>query len=310
MSVIAPATPRGLLSAHPALAGIGFLVLATACFAILDTTVKAVSVALPFVMVLWFRYAFQAVATTLTIMPGRGRALLRTAHPKLQVLRAALLIFSSGLAFFGLRAMPVGEFTAIIMVAPLLITLLASLLLHERVSALRWALVIGGFAGTLMIIRPAGDHFDWTLLLPLALVISNTWFQLLTSRLVKTEDPMTMQFYTGWIGVLVFSMALPFFWVPIASPALWAALLLIGFLATFGHLAMLFAFARAPVSTLTPFLYTQIAFAMLAGWLVFSHVPDRWSLLGIALIAVCGAGGAWLAVRNKRAPALHLESTH
>jgi drug/metabolite transporter (DMT)-like permease len=52
---------------------------------------------------------------------------------------------------------------------------------------------------------------------------------------------------------------------------------------------------------LTPYLYAQIAFAMLAGWLVFSHVPDRWSLVGIAMIAVCGAGGAWLTVRESRA---------
>ena len=308
MSVLAPASGSGL-GAHPALTGIGFVVIATACFAILDTTTKAISASVPFVMALWFRFAFQAVATTLTMIPKGGRALLRTEHPRFQLLRAALLMTSSSLAFFGLSAMPVGEFTAVVMVTPLVITLLASLMLHERVSALRWALVVGGFVGTLMIIRPAGDEFDWTLLLPVGLIISNTWFQLLTSRLVKTENPMTMQFYTGWIGVLVFSVALPFFWVPLASPALWAALGLIGFLGTFGHLAMIFAYARAPVSTLTPFLYTQIAFAMLAGWLVFSQVPDHWSLLGIALIAVCGTLGAWLAVRNRRAPALYLEST-
>jgi len=309
MSVAAPVPARGP-GAHPALGGIGLLVLATACFALLDTTTKAISLSVPFVMVLWFRYAFQAVATTLTIAPRRGRALLlRTVHPKLQLLRAALLITSSGLAFFGLRYMPVGEFTAIVMVTPLVITLLASLMLHEQVSKLRWALVVGGFVGTLMIIRPAGDDFDWSLLLPLGMIVSNTWFQLLTSKLVKTDDPMTTQFYTGWIGVAVFSLALPFFWVPLGSALLWAPVVLIGFLATFGHLAMVFAYARAPVSTLTPFLYTQIAFAMLTGWLAFSHVPDRWSMLGIGLIAVCGTAGAWLAVRSRRGPALPLEST-
>jgi drug/metabolite transporter (DMT)-like permease len=63
---------------------------------------------------------------------------------------------------------------------------------------------------------------------------------------------------------------------------------------------MILSYARAPVSTLTPFLYTQIGFAMLGGWLVFSHIPDRMSLLGMGMIAVCGAAGAWLAVRESR----------
>ena len=63
---------------------------------------------------------------------------------------------------------------------------------------------------------------------------------------------------------------------------------------------MILAYARAPVSILTPFLYAQIGFAMLGGWLVFSHVPDQWSLLGIGMIAVCGAAGGWLAVRGSR----------
>ena len=73
-----------------------------------------------------------------------------------------------------------------------------------------------------------------------------------------------------------------------------------GLAATVGHLLMIFSYARAPVSTLTPFLYGQIGFAMLGGWIAFSHVPDQWSLLGIAMIAVCGAAGAWLAVRESR----------
>ena len=284
-----------------ALVGIALLIAAVACFAVLDTTVKAISLAVPFVMVMWARYAFQAVATTLMVLPRRGRALLRTAHPRFQVLRGLLLVFSSALAFFALKAMPVGEFTAIVMITPLVITLLASLQFGERVSALRWLLVVGGFAGTIIIIRPAGDDFDGSLLLPLALVASNTWFQLLTSRMAKTEDPMTMQFYTGWIGALGFSVALPFFWVQLAPAGLWASLALVGLAATVGHLLMIFAYARAPVSTLTPFLYAQIGFAMLGGWIAFSHVPDQWSLVGITMIAVCGATGAGLAMRESRA---------
>ena len=291
-----------------ALNGIALLILAVACFAILDTTTKAVSVSVPVVMAMWFRYAFQAVTTTAVMLPVRGRALLRTAHPKFQCLRGVLLLTSSALAFFSLKYMPVGEFTAVVMITPLVITLLASIQLGERVSRLRWALVAGGFSGTLVIIRPGDEGFDWALLLPVGLVVSNAWFQILTSRMVKTEDPVTMQFYTGWVGTLIASAALPFFWTPLDSATLWASLVFMGVMGTVGHFVMILAYAKAPVSTLTPFLYAQIAFAMIGGWLVFSHVPDQWSVLGMALIAFCGAAGAWLTVRESRISIEHPET--
>lgn len=284
---------------HP-LAGIAFLVAGVACLAVLDTTTKLVSLSVPALMALWFRYAFQAVATTLVVVPLQGRAVLRTSHLRFQCLRGVLLLSSSLLAFFSLKYMPVGEFTAIVMITPLVITLLAALTLGERVSWLRWTLVAGGFAGTLVIIRPGDESFDWTLLLPLGLVISNSWFQILTSRLARTEDPLTMHFYTGWIGTLLASLALPFVWTALDSWTLWAGLAIMGLMGTAGHFLMILAYGRAPASTLTPFLYAQIGFAMLGGWLAFSHVPDKWSLLGIATIAVCGAAGAWLAVRESR----------
>jgi drug/metabolite transporter (DMT)-like permease len=290
----------GVSSRARALTGIALLVAALACFAVLDTTTKFVSLSVPLLMALWFRYAFQAIATTVAVLPRRGWSLLRTAHPKFQCLRGVLLLTTSTLAFFSLRYMPVGEFTAIIMITPLVITLLAALTLGERVSALRWALVAGGFAGTLIIIRPGGERFDWTMLLPLGLVVTNAWFQILTSRLARTEDPFTMHFYTGWVGMLLASIALPFVWTALDSWTPWVSLVLMGLMATVGHFMMILAYARAPVATLTPFLYAQIGFAMLGGWLAFSHVPDDWALLGMALIALCGAAGAWLTVRESR----------
>ena len=287
-------------AASNALSGIALLIVAVACFAVLDTTTKVVSLSVPVVMAMWFRYAFQAVATTAIMLPLRGRAMLRTAHPRFQCLRGLLLLTSSALAFFSLKYMPVGEFTAVAMITPLVITLLASLTLGERVSKLRWALVAGGFLGTLVIIRPGDEGIEWALLLPLGLVASNAWFQILTSRMVKTEDPVTMQFYTGWVGTLIASAALPFFWTELNSTALWAGLVFMGVMGTVGHFVMILAYAKAPASTLTPFLYAQIGFAMIGGWLVFSHVPDQWSVLGMALIAICGAAGAWLTVRESR----------
>lgn len=274
--------------------------MAMACFATLDTTTKHISVSVPVFMALWFRYVFQAMVTTVMVVPARGRAVLRTLHPKFQVLRGLLLVLSSLLAFFSLRYMPVAEFTAIMMITPLIITLLASTSLGEKVSPLRWALVIGGFIGTMIILRPWHDAFEWATLLPLGLVICNSWFQVLTSKLAKTEDPVTMHLYTGWVGALLTSLALPFIWTSLATWSLWGWLTLMGCAATVGHFMLILAYQRASAATLTPFLYAQIGFAMLAGWLVFSHVPDLLSTLGILTITVCGGAGAWLAVRESK----------
>ncbi|AMO23958.1 DMT family transporter [Ramlibacter solisilvae] len=285
--------------AHP-LAGIALVLGACACFATLDTTTKFVSASVPLLMALWFRYAFQAAATAAVVLPARGLRALRTRHLPFQCLRGVLLLGSSLFAFASLKYMPVGEFTAIVMIAPLVVTLLAATVLKERVSPMRWLLVAGGFAGTLVIIRPGGDAFTWASLLPLGLVVTNAWFQVLTSRLARTEDPVTMHLYTGAVGTLIASLALPFVWTPLASASLWALLCLMGAAATIGHFLLILAYQRAPAATLTPYLYSQIAFAMLGGLLVFDHVPDGWALAGMAAIAVCGAAGAWLTVVESR----------
>ena len=280
------------------LVGIVLALTAMVCFATLDSITKYVSTGVPVFMAIWFRYTVQAVLTTAVVLPMRGRQVLRTAHPKFQVLRGVLLLGTSMLAFLSLRFMPVGEFTAIMMIAPLIITLLAATLLKEKVSVLRWALVVGGFIGTLIIIRPGQESFEWHTLLPISLAFCVAWFQTLTSKLAKTEDPATMHLYTGWVASLVCALALPFVWQDLPSSQIWWLIALVGVLGAIGHFLLILSYQRAPASTVTPYLYTQIGFAMLGGWLIFSHVPDLWALLGIAMIALCGALGAWLAVRE------------
>ena len=283
------------------LAGIGFAVLATACFATLDTTTKSISVGTSLLVALWFRYSFQAVVTTALVWPGRGMRLFHTQHPRFQLARGLLLFGSSLLAFFSLKYMPVGEFTAIALMAPLVITLLAAWMLQEQVSALRWALVVGGFVGTLVIIRPDTEHFDWALLLPLVLVVTNSGFQVLTGKLAREqEDPITTHVLTGWTGTLISSALLPWVWETPPDWVAWLQLTLMGLMATLGHFFLILAYGRAPAATLTPYMYTQIGFAMLGGWIVFGHMPDRWTLLGMGLVALCGALGAWLTLRESR----------
>jgi drug/metabolite transporter (DMT)-like permease len=284
--------------ARRALAGIGFVAAAVACFAALDTSTKFVSMSVPVAMVMWTRFLFQAVVTTATLLPHRGLALVRTARPGLQVLRGVTLLSCSVFAYFSLRALPVGEFTALVMLTPLVMTLVAATSLGERVSLVHWLCVTGGFAGTLLVIQPGADFFHWAMLLPLALVAANTAYQVLTARLVQVDDAGTLQFYTGWVGALLATAALPPAWQPLPWTT-WALLALMGLLGSAGHYLLILAFQRAPVSVLTPFLYLQIVFAMAFGWLAFGHTPNRWATLGIVVIAVCGAGGTR---RPRRAP--------
>lgn len=282
------------------LLGVFFLILAVACFALLDTTVKVLSATVSVLLVVWFRYLFQAIVMAAVLLPTRGWRSLRTAKPVQHVLRGILLLLTSTLGFISLIYMPVGEFTAIIMLTPLVVTLLAALFLKESVDLRRWLLVLGGFAGALLVIQPTGEAIGWAVGIPLAMVLVYALFQILTSRMARTEDAMTLHFYTGWTGALGISLALPWIWQTVEDWQTLGLLGLAGLFGTVGHFILIQAFKRAPAATLAPYLYTQIGFALLAGWLVFDHVPGAMELWGIALITACGATLAWLAARAAR----------
>lgn len=274
--------------------------MASACFAILDTITKRVTMVVPVVMAIWARYFFQALLTTAVVLPLKGLAVFQTQNPRQQLTRGVLLTLVTGLAFLSLKLLPVAEFTAIVMTVPLLVTLLAARTLGEYVSPQRVWLVCGGFVGTLIIVRPGTAVFGWTLLIPLALVLVNAAFQLLTSKMARTEDAFTTQFYTTWVGTVLTSVPLFWFWVPVTETRVLLELVLMGVAGVTGHFLLIMAFERSPAGTLMPYMYAQIGFAMLGGWLVFDHVPDHFSLLGIGLIALCGTAGGVLTVYELR----------
>jgi drug/metabolite transporter (DMT)-like permease len=285
---------------HHALFGICLLLLAVMCFAALDTTSKHVTMTVPLLVAIWARYFFQAVLTTAVVLPLKGLGILKTNNPRQQIMRGVLLVTLTLLVFSSLKFMPVGEFTAIVMTVPLLVTLLATRMLGEHVSAQRVALVCGGFLGTLIIVRPGTQMFGWPLLIPLALVIVNTAFQLMTSKMARTEDAMTTQFYTTWIGTALASIPMIWFWSPITDTQALLELVFMGLAGGVGHFLLILAFERSPAGVLMPYMYAQIGFAMLGDWWVFQHVPDHVSLLGIGLIALCGVSGGLLTLYEIR----------
>ncbi|MGN5479093.1 hypothetical protein ACTMU2_25635 [Cupriavidus basilensis] len=139
---------------------------------------------------------------------------------------------------------------------------------------------------------------------PLGVVLSNAGYQLLTGPLTRADGVGTTHFYTGGcVATLLLTAALPFAWVcRHRRPLRWPHACRHGA----GRLCraamhLVFAYARAPVGVLARVSYLQIAFAMLGGWMVFSHVPDAWSLMGVAMIAASGVGGT--AARSRTRPA-------
>ena len=292
---------QGLSVRASAVRSLLMLTAATACFALLDTTTKWVTTEVPLCLALWALYAIQSAIYTGVVLATSRRQRLRTAHRGAQWLRGVLLAAVQILAFLSLKYLPVGEFTAIAMTTPLLVTLLAGRLLGDHVSLMRFGLVLGGFAGTLIIARPGSSSIGWALLLPMGLVMVNTAYQLLTSWMSRTQDTVSTLFYTSVVGLLLSSLMLPYAWSPVTSAHAVFGLLLMGLAATVGNLLFVKAFERTSAASLMPYTYLQIGFGILGGWLVFSHVPDGFALLGMALIAVCGvAGGVLSMVEGRR----------
>lgn len=272
-------------------------------FAVLDTSVRWLGATMPVLLILFWRYATQAGVMAVWLVFDRRRA-FRPGHPRFQILRGSLLLATSALSFFGLQHMPVAEFTAINMLTPVLVTLLAAWLLKESVSPLRWVLMALAFAGAVVVIRPGSGLFGWAVLFPLACAVTYASFQVLTTRLAGMDDPLVTHFWTGAVGAVIVLPVLLASQVDVAgvlaaaTPLQRTALIVAGLTGTFGHLLLILALGLAPASTLMPFVYVQIGSATIVGWLVLGVLPDRWGWIGMGIVAVSGAATAWLNLRG------------
>jgi len=266
---------------------VAMVLCAMACFAGLDTLSKLATGSVPVIVVIWARFLVQMAAAGARVWPMRRTGILRSRRPWLQLLRGLSTTLSSLLGLLSLKYLQVADFTAILMLIPMLITAISSTHLKERVPVAGWWLLAGGFVGALVVIRPGAQGFQWGMLLSLGCVAFNTAFQLLTSVIARDDDPQAINFYTGVVATAVFTLGLPFLG---AAPSWSMAALLVaaGLCNTVGQYLMILAYARARPSQLTSCLYFQIPFAALAGWMVFGKTPDAWAFVGIVVITACG----------------------
>lgn len=286
--------------AHP-LRGIALLLAALLLFSLLDATSKHLSQTFSVPFLVWARYTLHCLLMVVVLAPSMRLRLVATGRPGIQVVRALMLLGVTGCAMAAFRLMPLAETTAMIFLAPLIVSLLAGPWLGERVGWQRWLAVLAGFAGVLLIARPGGAVTATGLAFALAGALCYSVYQLQTRQLSSTENTWTMLFYTALVGTVVMSFAAPLYWdgtVPTPMEALLIASL--GLYGGTGHYLLTRAFTHAPASMLSPFIYAQLIWAVLLGWLVFDHLPDAFSLVGMAIIS---ASGLMLFLIERRKPA-------
>ncbi|MFI8479241.1 DMT family transporter [Pseudomonas sp. NPDC078700] len=276
---------------HP-IKGILLILLATFLFASHDALSKYLSGFYPVVMVVWARYVVHTLLMAGIFLPQSGLRVLRTKRPGLQALRASCLLGTSLFFTSSLLYIPLAEATAVNFLAPLLVTALSVPLLGESVSRRQWAAVLVGFVGVMVIVHPGGEMFTPAIILPFCSAMCFSCYQILTRKLSEFDSPATSNFFAGLFNSLLVSALVPFFWsVPSFTHGL--LMLALGTCGMSAHLFLTQAFRSAPPALLAPFGYCQIVFAGLLGFLVFSHVPDLSTLVGIVIICMSGLAAAW-----------------
>ncbi|MEZ0168073.1 DMT family transporter [Microvirga sp. TS319] len=259
--------------------------LAMAFFSTSDILAKMLSVTLHPLQIAWFRYMVAIIAAAPLLTAFRGR--IRSQHHSVQLVRGAAMLSSTLFLIAALRLLPVAEATALVFVSPLIITTLSVLLLREVVSPLRWLIVLLGFLGVLIIIRPGNEGFAWTAFLPLCSSLCWALGVIYTRKVVAVDTPLTTLVYSAVTGFVAISALVPFNFI---SPTMDQLLLgtAMGLLWVAAHICITLAYSSAPASQLAPYSFTQIIWAALLGYLVFSHTPDALAILGCGVIIASG----------------------
>lgn len=291
-------TPALPLPADRPLLGIAFMLAAGLLFTLLDTGVKWLTQSYSPVQIVWARYTgHMLVLGAYLLMLGwpRCRAIMASVESLPgQFLRGLLLLGASTFAFLAFRELPLLQVYVINFSTPLLVTLLAIPLLKERVTLARGLAVATGFIGVVIAIGPVDWRAQPAALLPFGMAFCFSLYQLATRRFGRNDHPLASLFYAGLAGALASSLVVPFFWSPIAMGDI-PLFLVVGTLGAASQLGLIMAMRCAPASLVSPFLYLQIVWATLSGYLVFGDVPLIETYLGAVLII---GAGIYLATRR------------
>lgn len=276
--------------------GIALMLLSTLFFAVMNSSVKAIGPSVPTEQVLFFRNLFALLPVAFVVWRAGSLEVLRPNRPWQHVWRAIAGIISLGTFFYCYARLPLADVIAISFTCPLFVTALSPWLLGEPVGPRRWAAVVVGFLGVLLIVQPGAAGFDPLLLLVLMATLFYSLVLISVRKLNRTDTPTAIVFWYMVISVAVTGLALPFVWV---TPALFSWLLLIG-LGLFGGVAQLIvtaAFRYADAAVLAPFDYASILWGSALGYLIWGEVPAGTLWSGAAVLI---ASGLYIAHREAK----------
>jgi drug/metabolite transporter (DMT)-like permease len=275
-------------SAANRLTGIALVSLCYLLFTVLDGSAKWLVASVPVVVVVWLRFLIHAVFASALLLPLRGRSLLRTRHWRWHAARAVMFVVMTGLNFWALQYLQLTVTSSIFFLVPIVIALIAAPMLGERIDGARWAAILAGFAGVLVIVRPWSADFHPAMLLAVMNAVLYAIFNLMTRRLAAYDSPETIQYLPAVGATLLLT---PFALAAWESPEGWLewfVACLTGALGGLGHYLLATAHRYAPATVLAPFLYQQVIYMAIFGYLVFGDVPAPAVWIGAAIVIGSG----------------------
>jgi drug/metabolite transporter (DMT)-like permease len=284
------------------LQAIGLMCLALVCFTGIDTSAKWLGQRLPSLEVSFFRYLVAFLVAAAVLNPVSVPEAWRTRRPWLQALRGLCLLGSTVFNFWALQKLQLAETVSIGFSAPLMIAVLSGPILGEVVGLRRWAAILVGFVGVLVIARPSPGHLDPAMGLAFANVVCYAIYAIVTRKLSTVDSAASMLVLSAAIAVVILAPAMPTLWVWPAGAFEWGIVLLMGTCGALGHFLMILAFGRAPASVVAPFAYGQILWMGAAGYLVFGDVPAKETLAGVAIVVASGLWLLWMERAGRPAP--------
>ena len=265
---------------------IAIMCFASLCFIAMHTFIKSVRGEVPVGVILWSQYAFQLVVLSLVLARHIPR-MVRAPLLGLQIIRAVTLMLAICGFFVAVGLMQLADAITIGFVAPIMITALSVIVLKEKVTRGHWIAIVVGFLGVLVVVQPGTGLFNWAALVPLGAAVCVAIYQTLTRPIAQAVDSTTILFNATLIGLIVSSLALPFFW---KTPSLEATafLLAAACLGAMAHFCLIKAYQWAPASVVAPFSYIELIYASALGFAVFGDIPDLHTIAGGVIIAASG----------------------
>ncbi|QNR99129.1 DMT family transporter [Stenotrophomonas sp. 169] len=254
----------------------------TLSFGFMALAIRYATAYVPTQEVAFFRNAFGLVAL-LPMLMRPGRTPLKTQQLPRYFLRSAIGLASMLCAFWALGHLPMAQAISLSYSTPLFVTIAAVLWLGETVRMRRWAAVVIGFIGVLVIVRPGTGSFSAGSLVAVAAAVLSSIVAIQIKQLTRVDSADTVVFYTYVFWVPLSLIPALFVWVwPTGIAWLWLALT--GVLGTLGQLLWTRALRLGEVSALTPISFMQLPLVSVMAWLLFGEVLDRWTVIGALII--------------------------